>query len=148
MVKKLCISYMLPYVLGAHWCYEPNKLKCSFLDISNMSDKQSAKTVEKYSGTWKRNLQSSVKTKRDPNIPEVRSLSDLTRIPTNRQVIGNLKYLFSSIRMKDNRIKIMVTDLVNLWTNTRYFPHITIKSIPRKISNLLTRYESHVKSSS
>ena len=136
---------MLCFVLKISWRYVLIELKCKFIHISNMSDKQSAKTVEKYSGTWRCNLQSSIKTKRDPTIPQVRSLSELTRTPTNSQVIGNFKYLFSSVKSREDRIKIMATDLANLWTNTLNFPHITIKSIPRKINNLLTRFENHVK---
>ena len=76
-----------------------------------MSSKNSSNSVKSSRCIWMKNLPSSSKQKRDPRIPFVEKLTNLTRMTTNRQILGNFTFLFNSKKRRLDRIKIMIIDI-------------------------------------
>lgn len=102
-----------------------------------MSSKNSSNSVKANWSIWKKNLPSSSKQKRDPSIPFVEGLSNLTRMPTNRQILGNFAFLFNSEKRRQDRIKIMITDIELLWKETLDFPLLSSALIRKKLNRLI-----------
>ena len=110
-----------------------------------MSFKRSSNAVEKNSEAWQKNLSYSCKNKRKPSIPDIESLSVLSKMPTNRQVIGNYRFLLNSRKNSRERINIIGDTLAELWTRRLNFPKIQTKSIKKKLKSLIGLYERNRK---
>lgn len=102
-----------------------------------MSSKNSSKSIEPNRLIWKNNLPSSSKQKRDPNIPLIEKLSNLTRMPTNRQILGNYAFLFKDHKTSQERVKIMITEIELLWNETLDFPIFSRALIRKKLNRLI-----------
>src|SRR5215469_1018774 len=70
-----------------------------------MSSRNSSNSVKANWSIWTRNLPFYSQQKRDPSIPYVEKLSNLTRMPTNCQILGNFSFLFISEKRRMDRIK-------------------------------------------
>ena len=92
-----------------------------------------------------KNLPSSSKQKRDPRIPSVEKLTNLTRMPTNRQILGNFTFLFNSEKRRLDRIKIMITDIELLWREILDFPLLSSALIRKKLNSLIDLYDKNKK---
>ena len=84
-----------------------------------------------------KNLLSSSKLKRDPNIPLIEKLSNLSRMPTNRQVLGNYAFLFKDHKGSQERVKIIIADIEMLWNETLDFPIFSRALIRKKLNRLI-----------
>lgn len=114
-----------------------------------MSSKNSSNSVNKANRSiWKKNLPSSTKQKRDPSIPSVERISNLTRMPTNRQILGNFAFLFNSEKRRQNRIKIMMIDIDLLWKATLDFPLLSKALIRKKLNSLIDLSDKNKKNPS
>lgn len=102
-----------------------------------MTSKNSSSSTETNKSIWIKNLPSSSKPKRDANIPFVEKLSSLTRMPNNRQILGNFAYLFNSKKQKQDRIRIMISDIELLWKETLDFPLLSRALIRKKLNHLI-----------
>ena len=103
---------------------------------SNISTKTNA-------SDWKKNLPSTSKKKRDTNIPIVEGVWKLSRIETNRQILGHFAYSSNREKLRRDRINIMIKDLELLWKETLDFP--ALQSFPiKKIDRLLFLQEKKI----
>lgn len=102
-----------------------------------MSSRNSSNSVKANRSIWTKNLPSSSKQKRDPSIPSVEKLSNLTRMPTNRHILGNFTFLFNSEKRRLDRIKHMITDIELLWRETLDFPLLSSALIRKKLNRLI-----------
>ena len=102
-----------------------------------MSSKYSNNSIEANKSTWTNNLRWSSKPKRDTKIPLVEKISDLTRMPTNRQILGNFAFLFENKKGRQDRINIMIPDIELLWNEILNFPICSRALIRNKLNRLL-----------
>ena len=108
-----------------------------------MSSKNSSNSVKSNRCIWIKNLPSSSKQKRDPRIPFVEKLTNLTRMPTNRQILGNFTFLFNSKKRRLDRIKIMIMDIELLWREILDFPLLSSALIRKKLNSLIDLYNKN-----
>ena len=102
-----------------------------------MSPKNSINSVNENKSIWTNNLPSFSRQKRDPTIPSVERFSNLSRMPTNRQVLGNFAFLFNSEKRRQERIKIIIKDIELLWTEVLDFPLLSKSLIRKKVNCLI-----------
>ena len=110
-----------------------------------MSYKNSSNSIKSNRSIWRKNLPSSSKQKRNPRIPFVEKLNNLTRMPTNRQILGNFTFLFNSEKRRLDRIKIMITDIELLWREILDFPLLSSALIRKKLNRLIDLYDKNKK---
>ena len=110
-----------------------------------MSYKNSSNSIKSNRSIWRKNLPSSSKQKRNPRIPLVEKLNNLTRMPTNRQILGNFTFLFNSEKRRLDRIKIMITDIELLWREILDFPLLSSALIRKKLNSLIDLYDKNKK---
>ena len=110
-----------------------------------MSSKNSSNSIKSNRCIWIKNLLSSSKQKRDPRIPFVEKLTNLTRMPTNRQILGNFTFLFNSKKRRLDRIKIMIMDIELLWREILDFPLLSSALIRKKLNSLIDLYNKNKK---
>lgn len=102
-----------------------------------MSFKKSCNDVNANKSVWKKNLPAVSKQKRDPTIPLIEEISTLTRIPTNRQILGNFAYLINREKRRSDRIKMIIADIKILWGEVLNFPVLSEASIKKKLNHLI-----------
>ena len=105
----------------------------------------SSNSVKSNRCIWMKNLLSSSKQQRDPMIPSVEKLTNLTRMPTNRLILGNFTFLFNSEKRWLDRIKIMITDIELLWRKILDFPLLSSAFIRKKLNSLIDLYDKNKK---
>ena len=110
-----------------------------------MFSKNSSNSVKSNRCIWMKNLPSFSKQKRDPRIPFVEKLTNLTRMPTNRQILENFTFLFNSKKRRLDRIKIMIMDIELLWREILDFPLLSSALIRKKLNSLIDLYNKKKK---
>ena len=96
-----------------------------------MSFKKSLNSVEKNASIWSENLSTSMKIKRNSSIPLVDNLTELVRMPRNRDILGRFVKLRTDLKERGKRISFITEELQHLW-NKFSFPTVSKPLIFKK----------------
>lgn len=107
-----------------------------------MSFKKSSSNTEKNKKTWTKNLVQFQGPSRRRNVAIYEApLSERSRIPLKKHVIGRFKFLESTAKERRERIGLIAGELKTLWSKTLNFPHVSDQAICAKLKNLLKDHE-------
>ena len=107
-----------------------------------MSFKKSSSNTEKNKETWTKNLVQFQAPSRRGNVAIYEApLSERSRMPLKKHVIGRFKFLESTAKERRERIGLIAVELKALWSKTLNFPHVSDQAICAKLANLLKDYK-------
>ena len=107
-----------------------------------MSFKKSFSTTERNKETWTKNLVQFQAPSRRGNVAVHEApLSERSRMPQKKHVIGRFKFLESTAKERNARINLLSVELKDLWSQTLNFPYVSDQAICAKLNKLLKEYE-------
>jgi hypothetical protein len=83
-----------------------------------------------------------MKIKRNSSIPLVDNLTELVRMPRNRDILGRFVKLRTDLKERGKRISFITEELQHLW-NKFSFPTVSKPLILKKVKKIVAEYESN-----
>jgi hypothetical protein len=112
-----------------------------------MAFKRSSTDINKNSRLWTDNLVRFEKAiQQRKSIPCIEaSLENYCKIPMKSAIIGRYHYLAKNEKCRKSRFKMIAEELEALWIRKLNFPVIKLKSIVRRVENLISEHDTFIK---
>ena len=107
-----------------------------------MANFNSNKAIQRNAESWSQNI--TINTMRRRDIPMISELTNFTRLPRKKDIIGRYHTLLEKATSAKERIVVISEELHNLW-KTFSFPILTKQSIVAKVSKLVEENVKHRK---
>jgi len=112
-----------------------------------MAFKRSSTDINKNSRLWTDNLVRFEKAiQQRKSIPCIEaSLENYCKIPMKSAIVGRYHYLAKNEKCRKSRFKMIAEELEALWIGKLNFPVIKLKSIVRRVENLISEHDTFIK---
>lgn len=107
-----------------------------------MSFKKSNDSIEKNKLKWTGNLPKTPP--RNAEVPLVKSITEFSKIPKNRDILGYFNFLIRRVRSRSDRVKLIIKDVEELWKKLD-FPILSPASIRKRLNYLIDKLKNYRK---
>ena len=112
-----------------------------------MAFKRSSTDINKNSRLWTNSLvrfEKAIQLRK--SIPCIEaSLENYYKIPLKSAIIGRYHYLAKNTKCRKNRFKMITEELESLWIRKLNFPVIKLKSVVRRVENLISEHNTFIR---